>query len=129
MMISKHLKNRQIQAVNKIGDCLLPGEGSFPSFSQSHAVQHCDRVLDYMPKQDLEDLKVLLTILSFFPKWILTIVFWKLEFSWNYRLPMPAVLRLIRIGIRGLIMSLYYSGGKPYQVIGYQVGVYLGDQN
>ena len=121
------LNPRQILAVQKMGDCLIPGGSGFPKFSQSNAVTNCDRVLGFMPKKDLEDLKMLLTVFSFFPKPLLQIFFWKLEFLWTYNLPMPGVIRLIRIGIRGLIMSLYYATDVAHRTIEYEVSVYQKD--
>lgn len=121
------LNDRQISAVQKIGDCLIPGGHGFPKFSQSNAVANSDRVLNFMPKKDLEDLKMLLTIFSFLPKFFLRLLFWKLEFYWTYNVPMPGVVRLIRIGIRGLVMSLYYATEDAHRAMEYQVGVYTKD--
>jgi hypothetical protein len=121
------LNPRQISAINKIGDCLIPGDSHFPKFSRTNAASLSDRVLNYMPKKDLEDLKMLLTVFSFLPKFFLRLLFWKLEFLWTYGLPMPGVVRLIRIGIRGLVMSLYYATDEAHRAMEYQVSVYQKD--
>jgi hypothetical protein len=125
--MSHILSERQKSAIQKIGDCLIPGGHGFPKFSQSNAIANSDRVLSCMPKKDLEDLKMLLTVFSFLPNFFLRFFFWKLEFLWTYNLPMPGVVRLIRIGIRGLMMSLYYSTDEAYRAMDYQVAVYQKD--
>ncbi|MEK6578461.1 MAG: hypothetical protein AABZ55_04480 [Bdellovibrionota bacterium] len=126
--ISKHLNSRQLIGLRKIGDILAPGDGEFPSFSNLACEREVDRVLDCMPMQDVSDLKMLLSVVSFVPFFWLK---WKLhavEWMWERGIPIGSLGRMIRLGFRGLVYSLYYSGGKPYEVMGYNVGVYLGDQ-
>jgi hypothetical protein len=41
--------------------------------------------------------------------------------------PWVAVLRLIRIGLRGLVMSLYYGDSGVLERLGYRVSVYTDD--
>jgi hypothetical protein len=125
--VSKHFGARQLAAIDKIGDQMIQGDEELPGFSASGCVSSVDRVLDYMPASDLADLKLLLTLMSFLPA---SAVGWFLGFlergcdgdgePW-------ATLRLIRIGLRGLIMTLYFASPTVNEKIGYRVGVYTGD--
>ena len=132
--MSKHLNDSQIHALVKVGDCLAPGDEDLPSFSQLGCVEWIDHLLDPMSAADLKDLKLLLSILSLFPAVLMRALMRFLEFSPSVPGPLGAPLRLIRLGMRGLVMSLYYSGfaGKQYigktplELIGYKVGVFLG---
>jgi hypothetical protein len=126
--VSKHLGASQIRAIEKVGDCLIPGDSDLPRFSSSGCVREVDRILDYMPEQDLKDLKMLLGLLAYFPGFALALLFRFLELAPSVPGPLGAPLRLIRIGMRGLIMSLYYGDPGVLKVLGYQVGVYVGDR-
>ena len=64
--MSKHLNPRQLHAIEKVGDCMIPGDSELPRFSRTGCVSQVDRILDYMPESDLGDLKMLLGILAFF---------------------------------------------------------------
>ena len=127
--VSKHLSSRQIRGINGIGDVLLPGaprkdgREAFPPFSETGCVRHVDRILDYMPAQDLSDLKLLLWILGWLPsgavRWFVNFV----EKSPQFNNPLGPILRLIRLGLRGLIMTLYYGDEQIHRRMGYEVRV------
>lgn len=124
--MSKNLSRLQIRGIEKMGDVLLPGDGELQSFSASGCVSEVDRILDYMPAKDLGDLKGLLAVMGLLPGFV---VGWFLAFlertpGWG---DWAAALRFARIGIRGLVMTLYYSHPQAHRVLGYQVGVYTDD--
>lgn len=126
--MSRHLNDRQIGAIEKVGDILLPGDGKLPAFAQSRCVQSIDRILDYMGEQDLSDLKMLLTLFAYLPSFFIGIILRFLE--WSPLVPTflgGGVLRLMRIGLRGLVFTLYYGDPKIHQVIDYKVRVYTDD--
>ncbi|MCM2276814.1 MAG: hypothetical protein NDJ89_01905 [Oligoflexia bacterium] len=125
--MSKHLNPSQIKAIEKIGDALIPGEQDFPRFSETSCVRDLDRVLDYMPAQDLGDLKTLLSILALFPLAAVRALMRLLELAFNQAVPGGGLLRLIRIGLRGLIFTLYYSDPRVVERVGYHVDVYTAD--
>jgi hypothetical protein len=125
---SKHLTSRQLRAIEKIGNQMIPGIDDLPSFSATGCVSEVDRVLDYMPDSDLKDLKLLLSLLSIWPGFLLGILLRVLEWSDWVPAPVGGVLRMIRLGLRGLVMSLYYSHPRVLSALEYQVGVYLGDR-
>ena len=126
--MTKHLSSRQLRSLEKIGDVMLPGYlDAMPSFSQLNCSRHANRILDHMPEQDLGDLKMLLTVFSFFPLFLVRWIMRFLELSPNIPGPVRALLRFMRIGLRGLVMSLYYCDPKALKVIDYEVKVYTGD--
>lgn len=124
---SMHLNVRQIRGLNKLGDQMLPGYQKLASFSEVGAARHADRVLDHMPASDLKDLKMLLGILGVLPAFFVAGFLNFLELSPSIPTPIGAFLRFMRIGLRGLVMTLYYCDPKVHDVIGYQVQVYTDD--
>ncbi len=125
MEISKHMGARAIAAINRIGDRMIPGGERFPAFSDSGCVRHIDRLADYMPEPDRGDLRLLLTLLSFLPGFALGGFLNLLEKSSG----VPdwlggGLLRMIRLGLRGVVMSLYYGDPGVLEKLEYKVGVY-----
>jgi hypothetical protein len=125
--MSKHLNPKQLRAIEKVGDVMIPGDSEFPSFSRTGCISQVDRILDYMPASDLGDLKMLLGILAFFPGFLLAFLFRMLEASPAVPGPVGSILRQIRLGMRGLIMSLYYGDTSVLTKLGYKVSVYTAD--
>lgn len=127
MSVSKHLSARQLAGIEKVGDVLIPGDEESPRFSASGCVASVDRVLDFMPAQDLSDLKLLLTLLSWLPAGAVAAFLGFLERGKDSNGPLWGVLRLIRVGLRGLVMTLYYAQPAAADRLGYKVGVYTAD--
>lgn len=125
--MSKHLTPRQLRAIDRIGDCLIPGDPGLPAFSEINATENVDRVLDYMPESDLADLKLLLGLLSYLPAFLIAGLMRFLELSDRLPTRVGALLRLMRMGLRGLIMTLYYANPKVHDLLGYNVKVYTDD--
>lgn len=119
--MSQFLGPRELAALERIGDLMLPGDGEFPSFSQTGCVAFVDDLLRYMDPKDRDDVIILLKILSFAPPPLLR-AFVKL--CQTRRSP---TLRMIELGLKGLVISLYYSnktipqyaGRTPFDVIGF----------
>ena len=129
--MSRHLSPRQIQGLDKMGDILIPGEDTpegFLSFSESGCSREIDRVLDYMPDSDRNDLKLLLLLISFLPRIMVRAFLAILELSPKLPDRLGGPLRFVRLAVRGLVLTLYYSHPHAHQVLEYRVGVYMGDQ-
>lgn len=123
------LEPRHLAALNRIGDVLVPGDGELPRFSSLNCVSQVGRITAYMPEADFKDLRMLLGILSFFPGFALAVLFRLIEFAPSVPGPIGGgLLRTIRLGIRGLIMTLYYADPRVLKGVGYDVGVYTGDR-
>lgn len=125
--MSQSLSPRQLRAIERIGDWMIPGDGEMPRFSELGCISQVARILDYMPASDVGDLKTLLTLLSFFPGFLLGMFLRLVERSPAMSNPLGGLLRTIRLGLRGLVMSLYYDHPRILGAIGYEVGVYTGD--
>lgn len=122
------LDPRQTVALNRVGDVMIPGDGEFPRFSTLNCMSQFARISDHMPEADLKDLKLLLSILSYFPKFLIAALFHFLELAPRVPGPLGGPLRLIRIGMRGLVMTLYYGDPRVLKIVGYDVGVYTDDR-
>jgi hypothetical protein len=124
--MSKNLSLLQIKGLEKLGNAMLPGDGEFASFRDSGCSSEADRILDHMPAKDLGDIKMLLALMGILPSFVVLGFLYFLEKSVKWG-AWAAGLRFVRIGIRGLIMTLYYSHPQAHQVLGYKVGVYTDD--
>lgn len=130
-MTSKHFGRIQTKGLEKLGDVIIPGEGIFPSFSSTGFSSEIDRMLDFMYEDDREGITLLMTLFAFTPtcfiKWIVLLS------EKNAAFPdlIGAPLRMIQLGLKGLILTLYYSniddingtGKKIMEGIKWQTGV------
>jgi len=131
-MTSKYLGPLALKGLNKVGDVFLPGFEEFPSFSQLGCVESVDLVLEDLPADDRGSVAILLSVFYFLPSPFLKIIF--IFFDWSENKPIPllgSIFRQIRLGIRGILFSLYYSGWKgqsysgktPHEILGYSLNV------
>lgn len=108
-MTSKHLTATQLAGLRRVGDVLIPGDADLPSFSRSGAIEHVDRMLDYMYESDRNGVKALLTLFRFTPKfkirWIMTLT----EKGRSLPGPLATACRMINLGVKGVVMTLYYA--------------------
>lgn len=109
-MSSAYLTPSQLGALIRIGDLLLPGDESLPSFSAIGCIQFVDEILAETPEKDVNDLVMLLRLLSILPtfasRWLVTLG----ERADKFPAPIAVHLRLLNLGLRGIIYSLFYSG-------------------
>jgi len=109
-MLSKYMSKRQIKGLIKTGDSIIPGDGkNFPAFSETDFHYEIDRMLDFMTEDDRQGALMLLGIFSFLPKFLITALLLFTEKSHLFPNIVAAPLRMINIGIRGMIFTLYYS--------------------
>ncbi len=117
MKMSKNFSRNQLLGLNKAGDVILPGTDVSPSFSRTGCIDHVDRMAAYLTGDDLGGLRMLLGIFRYSPKWIIRLLM--TACAKNTRVPglFGSTLRTIDVGIKGVVMSLYYSNltGKDYQ--------------
>jgi len=125
--VSKHYDARQLAAIDKIGNLLLPGVADMPKFSAVAPTRHIDRVLDYMPESDRKDLGMLLKILGYCPKFLVAFFLGVLEACAGFPGPLGSGIRFVRLGLRGLVMTLYYCDPAVLKIIGYDVKVHTAD--
>jgi hypothetical protein len=126
-MTSQYLNRTQLRGLQRVGDALIPGDRDFPSFSRARCIEQGDRMFAYMSPSDLSGVRVLLGVFAFLPRMVLRGLFALTDRQAAFPAPIGAVLRMINIGIKGVVMSLYYSdvGAEPsiYRLIGWDAKV------
>jgi hypothetical protein len=136
MTVSRHFSQHQIRGVLKVGDIILPGSSRLPSFSQTGCVAHIDRMLAYLSPEDLNGLRFVFSVLCWSPRWLIHLVL--LASKNNRWFPgfIGAGLRMLEIGTKGTVMSLYYAnltsqgytGPKVFDAIGWDTAVNVQDK-
>jgi len=127
-MSSKYLNSLALKGLNKVGNILVPGFEEFPSFSQLGCAEFVDRIVEDLPPSDRDGVGILFMVFYFVPAFMLRGLFSFMERHANNDVLGGDILRMIRMGVRGIVFSLYYSGwsapgysGKsPLDIIGYQ---------
>lgn len=109
---SEHLSARQLSVINRLGDLMLPRSGEFPAFSELGCISAIDEIVAFLPTADLKDLKLLLNLLSTSPDAVLKTMITQMMAPDSWPEAIAATLRMLDTGLRGIIMSLYYSGRK-----------------
>jgi acyl-CoA reductase-like NAD-dependent aldehyde dehydrogenase len=137
MKISKYFNRTQLLGLQKAGDVILPGTDLSPSFSRTGCIEHVDRLAAYLSRDDLGGLQVLLRILRHAPKWSIHLLM--KTCGANARFPGFAgtALRTIDIGLKGLVMSLYYSnltgpdyqGKKVFDIVGWNAKLIMSHED
>lgn len=127
--VSQIFNASQVKVIERIGDIMIPKADDFPSFSELGAVHAIDRVMAPANPQDIKDLGLLLSILSFMPNFVIKFIInlaVNAHASTSFASPL---LRQLDIGLRGIIYSLYYanmksdsfSGKTPFDVMEYEL--------
>ncbi|MCG8618243.1 MAG: aldehyde dehydrogenase family protein, partial [Desulfobacterales bacterium] len=109
MTVSKYFSQNQLKGLAKAGDIMCPGSDTSPSFSDTGCIEHMDRLAEYISKDDLGGLRLLLTLFRWMPKWKIRLVFAICNKSGILPGPLSAVLRMLEIGIKGAVFSPYYA--------------------
>lgn len=113
MNVSRHLNPTQLRGLAKVGDVLIPGDEDLPSFSRSGAIAHVDRMLDYMNASDRDGIKAALWILRFAPRFKIRSILALTEMQRHMPEPLARVCRMLNVGLKGVVMTLYYSDLGP----------------
>jgi hypothetical protein len=129
--MSRYLGPLALSGLTKIGNAYLPGDGELPSFEALGLNEHVDRVLEDLPSGDRDGLKILLSIFGALPSFLVLGFFSLIESLWNRNIPLGSILLQIRLGMRGIVFSLYYSGLKgksysgktPLEILGFSLDV------
>lgn len=130
-MRSRYFSSKQLLGLAKVGLFWIPGRDPYPSFRELGCIEHIDRVAETMPDQDRMDLAMLLGILGSLPQWGVNGVLKLLIALKGAPSPIGDVPRLVLLGLKGVVMSLYYSGLKgnhyslkgPLELLGYELKV------
>lgn len=115
----------------KVGNIYCPKNGEFPSFNEVAGTYKLNDLVRNVPADDFTSLKLVLSIFSFLPNFIVKWIVDKCQQSQAN--PSDGIIqstfRQLNIGLRGLCYSIYYSefnnpdfkGKTPLQVIDYSL--------
>ena len=115
---------KQLRGLQKLGDILMPAGHGFPSFSESGCIHQVDTAMGSAHPDDIRDFGFLLLLCYYAP---VTVIRWIVSCA-DHAERFPNLLaiqfRKLNIGIKGVVVSLYYSGkvgigqtGSPLDVI------------
>jgi aldehyde dehydrogenase (NAD+) len=119
------LTPRELAGLDKVGDVVLPGDGTLPPFSAVRSPADAERMLAHMTEKDRRGVKGVLAVFSFLPTVLVRAFYWLTD--QHGRLPgaLAAPFRMANIGIKGVVMTLYYtdSRGGIHDAIGWDARV------
>lgn len=130
-MISQYFNQNELKGFLKVSDVLIPGNSNMPKFSDTDFINYLDDVVAEASEQDREGLVLLFGIFSWLPRIFIRLILQLSE--WDKFGPSfwQVNMRLINIGLKGIIYSLYYSrlpdenkyGEKIFQEIGWDTQI------
>jgi hypothetical protein len=119
----RHLTSWQYAGLLHVGDVLVPGTSDLPSFRQARCAQHADRMLAWMYPADRRGLALLLGVLRVLPAPVVRWLFAAAARADRFPRPVANALRMADIGVKGSVMTLYYSdvgeGPSVFEVMGW----------
>lgn len=107
---SKHFNGIQLRSLERIGELYLPAHDGLPGFSETGCLEHVDVVLDEVDPDDRMALGLFLYVLRLVPLFLLEKFIVMMNEHDKYPEPLAGVLRLLSLALKGIVMSLYYSG-------------------
>ncbi len=117
------LNKWQLRGVTKLGNVLCPGTAKLPSFSSSKALANADRCYGYLTAEDQAGLGTLLYWLGIFPGGVARLLIKLVDTANRWPKFIAPLLRLLQIGLKGFIYSLYYSDAEIRKALGYVTSV------
>ena len=109
---SDYFNSIQLASLQRLGDLYAPGNGCLPRFSDTGCIEHVDDVLESVEPDDVQLLGILLLVLRITPLFMISWLVAAMDNHHRYPEFIAGWLRLISLGMKGVIMSLYYSGLK-----------------
>lgn len=103
----------------KVGDALIPGNERMPSFSASGAIRYAKTAFGALGEADRDALLLVVRVLGSLPRSLIGGVFLVVGTLKFLPGPLGAVPRLLWVGLRGLVLSLYYSDPRVRELIGW----------
>ncbi len=100
----------QQAGLRKLGDVMIPGDEVLPSFSACGCAAHVERMLAHMNAGDRDGVTALLTVFRFLPRFVIRAVLHAAVRGAAAPGPLGAACRTLNFGVKGVVMTLYYSG-------------------
>ena len=111
-----------LKGVEKLGRVVMPEDSDFPSFSDIGAEKYLNRMVDYMYDDDRSAILIILKLFSIMPlfkiRWTMSLI----EGGAKWKGTIGAPFRMLRIALKGLIFTVYYSDVTEDQVIHSKIG-------
>lgn len=123
------LTDRQWRGLLRLGDVVVPGDDDLPSFSASGCAAAVGRMLPYMYDGDRSAFLMLCSAASSLPLVSLRALVAATGAAEKAG-PLAPTLRMAGIGVKGVILSLYWSDAGSAQVcraVGYEAHVTMHD--
>jgi len=106
---------------------MIPGDADMARFSASGCAEQADRMLAHMNASDREPLRRLLGVLRLLPRPVIWVLLTLMDRHARFPEPLAGALRVLNIGLKGVVMTLYYSGldarGEIFAGIGWDAHV------
>jgi len=112
--ISKLFTQHQLQGLRKIGDIMLPAGNGFPSFSECGCIAAVDTAMSSAHKDDIRDFGYLLLACHYAPTPIVKLIINMADNAERFPSFIAPLMRKLNIGIKGIVISLYYSGKQGF---------------
>ena len=113
------LTSTQKKGLEKLGQILCPGHAALPSFSASGVIDQADRCFSYLTPEDQEGLGMLLQFLGFLPAFFAKVLLSVVDKANRWPAFLAPTLRLLQVGLKGFVYSLYYSDGRVRSLLGW----------
>jgi acyl-CoA reductase-like NAD-dependent aldehyde dehydrogenase len=117
MSYSKHFSPLSLRGIARAGDLLVPGDQKLPRFSKSPAILEIDRIADWMAPQDRDGFKFLSALFGVLPRWMIRALLQLAEKADAFPNWISPPFRLINLGVKGVIYTLYYTDSSASQPI------------
>lgn len=115
-----------LRGLRRAGDIIVPGEGKFPRFSREGLEIHLPRMLNEMYADDRDGFSFLMTLFGLLPSLAVRLILWICAHDHWWPGFIARYLRQIHIGVRGVVLTLYYSGLDASQILpnlGYETSI------
>lgn len=117
------LSPRQQLGLTRIGEALIPAEGDLPGFGESGCLVHIDAVLRRIAASDAADIRRLTTLCGVMPGVAVRVLLRLITALSRVEGPAGTVFWRIDVGIRALVMTLYYAHDPVLARLGYDIAV------
>jgi hypothetical protein len=107
---SELFSTKQISGLNKLGDIIMPENGEFPAFSKTGCAHHIDIAMMNAHPDDVRDFGFLLLFCYYSPAMMIRLILDCADNADRFPFFITPLLRKLNIGIKGVVVSLYYSG-------------------
>lgn len=112
----------QLKGVEKLGRVIMPENSDFPAFSDIGAEKYLNRMVDYMYEDDKSAILIILKLFSIMPLFMIRWTMSLIESGAKWKGMPGAPFRMLRIALKGLIFTVYYSDVTEDQTIHSKIG-------